>query len=52
MIASLWDSLWPNMVAPSVWTIAAIIISHYRTHRKLRAQHEALKQHVSQEVSR
>lgn len=49
---ALWDSLWPNMIAPSLWTLLGIGIAHVRTHRKLDAHHEDLKQHVSQETSR
>lgn len=47
MIARVWADLWPNIVAPSLWTILAITVSHVRTRRKLAGQHEAMKQHVT-----
>lgn len=47
-----------NVLPPSVWTLVGIGIAHVRTHRKLDAQdrkldaqHEAMKQHVTQEAS-
>lgn len=44
---SAWSDLWPSIVAPSLWTILAITVSHIRTRRKLAGQHEAMKQHVT-----
>lgn len=36
----LWGPLWPNAVAPSVWTLAGIGISHRRLHRKMTRHHD------------
>ena len=47
MIGHLWQAVWPNMVAPSLWTLLGIGLSHLHTHRKLNAHHEALKAHVT-----
>lgn len=45
MIRNLWLALWPNMVAPSVWTIIAIVIAHFKAkwHRdRLHNEHLAV----------
>lgn len=47
MIRSLWDSLWPNTVAPSVWTLLAVIVSHVRATGQRRRNHEDMKKHVT-----
>ena len=44
---ALWNDLWPNAVAPSVWTLLAVITSHVRTGRRQQQRHEDLKQHVT-----
>lgn len=39
-LAQLWASLWPNVVAPSMWTLLGLGASHWRQerlHRKTRA---------------
>ena len=43
----LWLALWPNMIAPSVWTILGIATSHAVTGRRARRHHEEMKLHVS-----
>lgn len=48
----LWAPMWPNMFAPSMITLAAVVISHVKARRHRERQHEDLKRHVSQEVSR
>jgi hypothetical protein len=55
LVAS-WDTYWSqyvvnNVFPPSLWTLLGIGIAHVRTHRKLDAQHEAMKQHVTRETS-
>lgn len=47
MIRSLWDALWPNVVAPSAWTILAVVISHVKATRQRERHHEDMKQHVT-----
>jgi hypothetical protein len=46
----LWQPMWPNMFAPSVITLAAIVISHVRRSRQARRHHEDLKAHVTKET--
>lgn len=46
MIAQLWSAMWPNIFAPSVFTLLGVAISHVRHRKHARDQHEALKQHV------
>lgn len=43
----LWGPMWPNMFAPSMITLAAVVISHVRQHRHHERRHEELKQHVT-----
>jgi hypothetical protein len=50
VIRNLWNDLWPNAVAPSIWTILAIVIAHIRTRRLARRNHEDLKRHVTKET--
>lgn len=47
MIRSLWDSLWPNTVAPSVWTLLAVIVSHVKAARQRERHHQDMKKHVT-----
>jgi len=28
----LWGPLWPNVFAPSVWVLPAVVISHVKSH--------------------
>lgn len=44
---ALWNDLWPNTVAPSAWTLLAIIASHVKAARQRQRHHEELKQHVT-----
>lgn len=41
---AFWNDLWPNTVAPSVWTLAAVGLSHWRTRRHLRRHEQKLDQ--------
>jgi hypothetical protein len=43
----LWGPIWPNTVAPSVWTLAAVAAAHVRSARQRQRHHEDLKQHVT-----
>ena len=43
----IWTPLWPNTLAPSVWPLAAVIISHVKQHRAHERRHAELKQHVT-----
>lgn len=43
----LWGPMWPNMFAPSVITLLAVIVSHVKAHRQRERHHEELKQHVT-----
>lgn len=47
MIRSLWDQLWPNVIAPSAWTILAVMVSHAKAARQRERHHEDMKQHVT-----
>lgn len=35
-----WGASWPNIFAPSVWTLLGIGLSHWRLHRKMRQHHD------------
>jgi hypothetical protein len=44
---ALWNDLWPNTVAPSAWTLLAVIASHVRAARQRERHHQDMKQHVT-----
>lgn len=44
---AFWDDLWPNVVAPSLWTILAVGAAHVRSYRQRERQHREMKQHVT-----
>jgi hypothetical protein len=44
---AFWNDLWPNTIAPSAWTLAAIIISHLKRTAQAERHHQALKEHVT-----
>lgn len=48
--AEIWGPMWPNMFAPSAFTLGAVIIAHIRTRRLARRNHEDLKRHVTKET--
>jgi hypothetical protein len=48
----LWGPMWPNMFAPSMVTLTAVIVSHIKAARQRERHHDDMKKHVSQEVSR
>ena len=47
MWSSIWNYILQNVLPPSFWTLTGLAYGYVRTHRKLDAQHEALKQHVT-----
>lgn len=51
MWSATWNWIWNDVLPPSFWSILAVAVSHVRTHSKLDAQHEAMKQHVEGIVS-
>lgn len=44
---AFWNDLWPNTIAPSLWTLVGIAASHARQERRHDQRHEDLKQHVT-----
>lgn len=40
----LWVQMWPNMAAPSIWTVLGIAISHVRLKAHVNRKHEELKE--------
>jgi hypothetical protein len=50
VLNAVWQYVLQNVLPPSFWTLVGLGLGYVRTHRKLDAQHEALKQHVTQEV--
>ena len=43
----LWGPMWPNMFAPSMITLGALIVSHVKAARQRERHKEELKQHVT-----
>lgn len=51
-LAAGWHGYWQQYVAtnvlpPSLWTLVGLAIAHLQLHRKLDANHEDMKQHVT-----
>jgi hypothetical protein len=44
---ALWNDLWPNTVAPSAWTLLAVVTSHVKAARQRERHHQDMKQHVT-----
>ena len=40
---AFWDDLWPNVVAPSAWTLAAITLSHLKRTAQAERHHQEMK---------
>jgi hypothetical protein len=47
----LWAPMWPNMFAPSLITLAVVVVSHARARRHRDRQHADIKQHVTASVA-
>lgn len=56
-----WQPSWPNIFAPNVWTILAVLIhlattliqrerQHREAEKRADQRHEDLKQHITREV--
>ena len=43
----LWGPMWPNVFAPSVFTLLGITASHVKAARQRQRHHEEMKQHVT-----
>jgi hypothetical protein len=54
----LWSPMWPNVFAPNIWTIAAVVLHllatlaqrarhHREAERRADERHEELKKHVT-----
>jgi len=43
----LWSPMWPNMFAPSLTTLPAVIISHVRATRQRERHQDEMKKHVT-----
>jgi hypothetical protein len=46
-----WSPMWPNTIAPSAWTLAAVAVAHVRASRQRQRNHEDLKKHVTKTAS-
>jgi len=46
----IWGPMWPNVFAPSIFTLIAVILAHIKTHRHQKKQHEDLKRHVTEQI--
>lgn len=47
MITHLWAAMWPNVFAPSAWTIAAVGVSHLLHHRRQTRHHGEMLAHIA-----
>jgi hypothetical protein len=44
---NFWNDLWPNVIAPSAWTLAAITVSHVKRTAQAERHHREMKEHVT-----
>lgn len=55
---ALWNALWPNIFAPNIWTLVALVIhlavtliqrarQHHESERRADERHQDLKRHVT-----
>lgn len=44
---NFWDDLWPNVIAPSAWTLAAITLSHVKRTAQAERHHREMRDHVT-----
>lgn len=44
----LWGPMWPNMFAPSAFTLIGLVVSHIKRARQAERHHQELKQHVTE----
>lgn len=42
IVKELYDSLWPNIIAPSFWTLLGILLSHLHHKKHLEKQNDLL----------
>ena len=47
---AFWNDLWPNTIAPSAWTLVAVIGTHMRASRQRQRNHEDMKRHVTEQA--
>ena len=47
MPGALWSALWPNIVAPSLWTVLAVAVAHWRARVRADARHRELRRHIT-----
>ncbi len=41
-----WSAMWPNIFAPSAFTLAGVALSHIHLRRHVNRKHEELKSHI------
>jgi hypothetical protein len=44
---AFWNDLWPNTIAPSAWTLAAVGVSHLKRTRQAERHHQEMKEHLA-----
>jgi hypothetical protein len=44
---NFWNDLWPNVIAPSAWTLAAITVSHVKRTAQAERHHREMKEHIT-----
>lgn len=46
LYVEVWSPLWPNSVAPSIWTLLGILLSHYKLRKHIHRNRAELKEHI------
>lgn len=49
-LKGIWDAMWPNIFAPSFFTVLGISLSHWQQTRRANRHHEELKQHITKGI--
>lgn len=42
-----WQPMWPNIFAPSFFTLLGVLLSHIKMHRHVSNKHAELRAHVN-----
>jgi hypothetical protein len=46
-LSEIWGAMWPNIFAPSFFTLLGVFISHIKLHNHINKKHAETKAHVA-----
>jgi len=47
---AVWDAMWPNIFAPSFFTLLGYSLGHWRLRKHIDRRHEQMKEHVTKGI--